>query len=347
MFCDPDNGNFYLADTSCCVGAGGGGVDIGAYGVGCTSGYTPIYDIQFNNTDIGAEGCYPSPMDGASVTTAGIVTNWRIESGDNQQAIFFIQDPIDTFWEGLFIYDYPFSLDPLISIGDSVSVQGDVYELDGLTSIVSLVEVTILSSGHSRPTPLDMTVADLVVGCDSVAEKYEGVLVRFFDVEILSSIGNNWWITDPSTPDSIELSTVLFRADPDCVDNPPSTGVIYESVTGNIIWDGEELVWMITPGCLDFESGSGYEYLPGDVNMALGIWPPSVIGGDVTYLVGYFIGGDVTALVQYFVAGGALVPCPDYESLWLEGIPDVQPAGWPNCETPVINSKIIPTGSVK
>ena len=36
---------------------------------------------------------------------------------------------------------------------------------------------------------------------------------------------------------------------------------------------------------------SGYAYLPGDVNMALGIWPPSVIGGDVTYLVGYFIGG--------------------------------------------------------
>ena len=117
---------------------------------------------------------------------------------------------------------------------------------------------------------------------------------------------------------------------------------------------------------------SGYEYIPGDVNMALGIWPPTVIGGDVTYLVGYFIGGgqascmlddfwcsadingdcliiggDVTALVQYFVAGGALVPCPDYESAWLEGVPDDQPAGWPNCDAPVINSRVIPTGSVK
>ena len=114
---------------------------------------------------------------------------------------------------------------------------------------------------------------------------------------------------------------------------------------------------------------SAYEYLPGDVNMALGIWPPSVIGGDVTYLVGYFIGGgqaacnldgfwasadingdctiiggDVTALVGYFVAGGTITPCPDYESAWLEGVPDDPPAGWPNCDTPVINSRIIPTG---
>ncbi len=116
---------------------------------------------------------------------------------------------------------------------------------------------------------------------------------------------------------------------------------------------------------------AGYQYLPGDVNMALGIWPPQCIGGDVTYLVGYFIGGgqaacmldgfwcsadingdctiiggDVTALVGYFVAGGSLVPCPDYEPLW-PPLPDTAPDGWPNCDTPVINSKIIPTGSVK
>ncbi len=35
MFCDPENGNFYLDAASCCVGAGEGGVDIGAFGVGC------------------------------------------------------------------------------------------------------------------------------------------------------------------------------------------------------------------------------------------------------------------------------------------------------------------------
>jgi len=116
---------------------------------------------------------------------------------------------------------------------------------------------------------------------------------------------------------------------------------------------------------------AGFAYLPGDVNMALGVWPPTVIGGDVTYLVGYFIGGgqasclldgfwcsadingdcriiggDVTALVGYFVASGPLVPCPDYPSVW-PPVPPQAPAGWPNCDVPVINVKIIPTGSVK
>ncbi len=35
MFCYPDTGNYYLHANSCCVGAGEGGVDIGAFGVGC------------------------------------------------------------------------------------------------------------------------------------------------------------------------------------------------------------------------------------------------------------------------------------------------------------------------
>lgn len=37
-FCYPDTGNYYLWDTSCCVGAGEYGDDIGAYGIGCFSG---------------------------------------------------------------------------------------------------------------------------------------------------------------------------------------------------------------------------------------------------------------------------------------------------------------------
>ncbi len=116
------------------------------------------------------------------------------------------------------------------------------------------------------------------------------------------------------------------------------------------------------------EQPTGYEYIPGDVNMALGIWPPTVIGGDVTYLVGYFIGGgqaaclldgfwasadingdcliiggDVTALVGYFVAGGSITYCPDYPPAW-PPVPEEAPAGWPNCDAPVLNNiEVIPT----
>jgi parallel beta-helix repeat protein len=35
VFCNPDMGDYYLADSSCCVGAGENGEDIGALGIGC------------------------------------------------------------------------------------------------------------------------------------------------------------------------------------------------------------------------------------------------------------------------------------------------------------------------
>ena len=40
MFCDADIGDFYLDATSCCVGAGEGGADIGALGANC--GFAPV-----------------------------------------------------------------------------------------------------------------------------------------------------------------------------------------------------------------------------------------------------------------------------------------------------------------
>ncbi|MCP4580937.1 MAG: hypothetical protein GY839_04925 [candidate division Zixibacteria bacterium] len=103
-----------------------------------------------------------------------------------------------------------------------------------------------------------------------------------------------------------------------------------------------------------------YEYLPGDANMYNGIWPPMVIGGDVTYLVSYFrgpvtappclldgfwassdangdcviIGSDVTKLVNYFRGQTSLSYCHEYPPAWLttDDCPTEAPPGWPNCE---------------
>ena len=111
----------------------------------------------------------------------------------------------------------------------------------------------------------------------------------------------------------------------------------------------------------------GYEYIPGDVNMYNGDWPPMAIGGDVTYLVNYFrsvptslpcmldgfwasadvngdcsvIGSDVTKLVNYFRGIGYLEYCPDYPPL-----PPSAPPGWPNCEAQTFSreAQIIPNG---
>jgi len=104
----------------------------------------------------------------------------------------------------------------------------------------------------------------------------------------------------------------------------------------------------------------GFPYLPGDVNMAEGGWPPAVIGSDVTYLVNYFrgmessqpcnlggfwasadvngdcivIGSDVTRLVRYFYGQLMASFCGDYPPLWPTpgDLPAEAPDGWPNCE---------------
>jgi hypothetical protein len=51
-FCDPDFGNFYLQETSCCLGAGEGGVDIGALGADCGSCYYIAGDCDRNGTPL-------------------------------------------------------------------------------------------------------------------------------------------------------------------------------------------------------------------------------------------------------------------------------------------------------
>lgn len=112
----------------------------------------------------------------------------------------------------------------------------------------------------------------------------------------------------------------------------------------------------------------GYAYLPGDANMANGLWPPSVIGGDVTYLVNYFkglpasqpclldgfwcsadangdcivMGSDVIKLVNYFRGIGIIEYCPSYPPAY-PPIPPSMPSGWPNCQTPSVTGKVIPT----
>ena len=117
----------------------------------------------------------------------------------------------------------------------------------------------------------------------------------------------------------------------------------------------------------------GYAYLPGDANMNNGAWPPAVIGSDVTYLVNFFrgltanpaclldgfyasadvnasctvIGSDVTRLVNFFRGSGVIEYCPAYEPLWHNTgeLPAEPPAGWPNCNAPVMTGKIVPGDS--
>jgi len=111
-------------------------------------------------------------------------------------------------------------------------------------------------------------------------------------------------------------------------------------------------------------TGDGLAYLPGDINMYNGIWPPAVLGADAIYLVNYFrgvetspacflngfwasadangdcavIGSDVTRLVNYFKGNGIIEYCPEQVPMWLttDDLPAEAPPNWPECESAVL-----------
>jgi len=118
----------------------------------------------------------------------------------------------------------------------------------------------------------------------------------------------------------------------------------------------------------------GYEYLPGDVNMSVGAWPPAALSGDVTYMVNFFrgiptsqsclldgfwcsadangdcnvIGSDVTKLVNVFRGLTSIDYCPTYEPAWPTPVdlPPSAPLDWPNCGV-VISSNTYNIGNLK
>jgi hypothetical protein len=65
-FCYPDTGDYHLTQGSCCAGAGEGGVDIGAFGVGCDSVYVAE---EFSRVPVGAR-LYQNAPNPFSVATS-------------------------------------------------------------------------------------------------------------------------------------------------------------------------------------------------------------------------------------------------------------------------------------
>ena len=62
FFCSPDTGNYYLADNSCCIGTGEGGVDIGALGIGCSVTSTPELNTDLMPSHFALYPNYPNPF---------------------------------------------------------------------------------------------------------------------------------------------------------------------------------------------------------------------------------------------------------------------------------------------
>jgi predicted extracellular nuclease len=142
--------------------------------IGIPLDYTPIYDIQYT-TDLGGD----SPYEDEVVTTEGLVTA-VFDSG------YFIQDPEDSGWSGLWVYD---SNTP--GLGDRLRLTGIIDEYYNLTELKELTDYQVLSSGNALPDPVLLSTA---VVSD---EQWEGMLVRVEDVTVTNKdLDHGEWEVD-------------------------------------------------------------------------------------------------------------------------------------------------------
>lgn len=150
--------------------------------------------------------------------------------------------------------------------------------------------------------------------------------------------------------DDLEMGdTIITNAINNGWDEQTGSGGVQDATGG--------ISWTFSTHFAVLKFNSACQFLPGDVNMASGLWPATIRGSDVSYLVNYFrgtqpsclldgfyasadvngdcmvIGADVTYLLHYF-RGTPMSFCPYYHPTWLSTaeVPVEMPEGWPNCE---------------
>ncbi len=195
------------------------------------------YDIQFTTTSP-----YDSPYNGNTVETGGIVTAIQISTTTSDTIAFWIQAGTGP-WSGLYVYDVSMpSATP--EIGDSVVIIGTVTEFNGLTQLINLATLTIVSSGNTLPVPQALTTAS---GND---EQWESVFARFNNASV-TGIGlpvQQWQINDGSG--DIFVDDLLYL-------HAPLLSEIY-NVQGIMYYSFSE--WKILPRMItDIENITGVE----------------------------------------------------------------------------------------
>ena len=335
-----------------------------------------IYDIQFNNTIVGStdpDTCYPSPYFNDDVIVTGtVVAIQQDTSTTTPHPYYYIQDCATADWNGVYVYD---DTQVGMQLGDNVTLKADVDEYYGLTELKNVTEFVINSTGSPLCT-LVVTNSDLLWECDPVAadgENLEGMLVKIVDAYLSSTAsGGRAWIRTAGATDSVEVDDDLYVKGLDKPE-PWEVGATYPYIMGMVQYSyGNYEFW---PRFASDVAPLGFAYVPGDVNMSEGGWPPSPLSNDVTYLVNAFRGlpsstacdfdgfwasadpngdcamlsNDVTFLVNFFRGLNTLDFCDDYPPLWLTpgDAPATKPDGWPFCDPPIVTGKVIPTSSPK
>jgi len=142
-----------------------------------------LYDIQFT-TDPSGNSQYA----GTTVITGGIITATDYSRSPLK---YFIGDSTGGPWHGIYVVDIA---DRQIEIGDSVRLQGEVYESSfetRLRNINATNYVRVDAVREISPFPVTSGIFDS-------AETYEGVLVELGSVQVTGVSGSTWEIDDGS-----------------------------------------------------------------------------------------------------------------------------------------------------
>jgi hypothetical protein len=198
-----------------------------------------IFTIKFASVPGTEPDCWPSPRAGQVDSVCGIIT--AVKQGTSNR--YFIQDQGHTAWGAVYGYDFtlPDATPVLPVLGDYVQVKSRVAEYYGWTELDSLISYAVISSNQPLPDTPVVTVSMFTPNtCNYIAEPYESELVRFNNVTVRSAQGTlgNYWVTDPSTGDSIRIATDLWYAGTDQPNPLPSPGFVYSSIVGVIRWEG-------------------------------------------------------------------------------------------------------------
>ena len=213
----------------------------GATNVAAPPSYTTytIVEIQTPGTDGDA-----SQHEGELVETSGIITAMTSYS-------FYMQDGTADY-SGVYVY---VSGDvSSYSVGDQVTVQGTVFEYNGLTQITGIADVTTTSTGNDLPAPTMLTTG-------SLSEAHEGMLVKISGecTAVSTNAGSDHWAfkVDDSSGDAF-VDDQIFSAAEDAATLGTAYDVVgpvnyyYTNFTVNPR-DAADVVEATTPGetCAD------------------------------------------------------------------------------------------------
>ncbi len=147
-----------------------------------------IYDIQYT-VNPGAEGTYPSPYEGSTIQTEGVVTSIGFDASS-----FTLSTSEGGPWNCIVVQARDQVERQNLRVGDYITLEGQVHEDFGCTEIRNVSLLRRRSSGSTIPQPISVTTGEL-----AVTESLEGALVKIHSVNIVNLRQTTRWSINDGT----------------------------------------------------------------------------------------------------------------------------------------------------